>query len=126
VNAFTALFFSGFAISVLTLVAVLAVSWSVRKQRTHFAQVQDEVQSKFGEQRDAFAGQIFELNRNIAVLELSQQNVEEGGRLTRSRRSQAMQLLRSGVTPESAAASLDIAAREMRLIAKVSRILSHH
>jgi hypothetical protein len=68
------------------------------------------------------------LGRNVAALETSAQNIENLGQaaLTRSRRSQAIQLLRSGMSPETAASNLGIARREMRLIARVSSILSSH
>jgi hypothetical protein len=67
-----------------------------------------------------------QLGRNLAVLESSGQMIEHLGRteLTRSRRSQAMQLLRSGMSVDTAAAKLGIARREMRLIDTVSKILS--
>jgi hypothetical protein len=58
--------------------------------------------------------------------QLSAQNRDESGRtaLTRSIRSQAIQLLRSGMPPDTAASTLGIGKREMRLIACVSRELS--
>lgn len=90
------------------------------------AELRLELQSMLREQQVACSGQIAQLGRNVAVLELSAQNIDEAakGGLTRSVRSQAMQLLRSGMSPESAASTLGIGRREMRLIARVSRTLS--
>jgi hypothetical protein len=78
------------------------------------------------EQHDECARQIAQLTRQVADLQLSHQNIEDvsKGGLPRSRRSQAMQLLRSGMPAESVASSLGIATREMHLIAEVSRMLS--
>ncbi len=84
----------------------------------------DELVSMLRQHRDECSEQFAQLGRSIGVMELSARSMEEAGRgLTRSRRSQALQLLRSGMSPESAASSLGIAKREMRLIARVSRIL---
>jgi hypothetical protein len=72
------------------------------------------------------ARQIAQLTRQVADLQLSHQNIEDvsKGGLPRSRCSQAMQLLRSGMPAESVASSLGMATREMRLIAEVARMLS--
>jgi hypothetical protein len=97
----------------------------LRKERVSAARKQGELQSMLEQQRDEFSQQIAQLNHSIGILELSARSVEEAGRgLTRSRRSQAIQLIRAGMAPESAASSLGIARREMRLIATVSRMLS--
>ncbi len=88
-------------------------------------ELQAELKSQLLQQRDDFSEQVACLGRSVEVLELSAKSVEEASRgLSRSRRSQAMQLLRSGMSPESAATSLGMARREMHLIAKVSRILT--
>ena len=91
-----------------------------------WAELQSELQSKLREHRADCSEQIAELGCSVAVLELRAQNIDEAGKggLTRSLRSQAMQLLRSGVSPENAAATLGTGRREMRLIATVSRTLS--
>lgn len=84
-----------------------------------------ELESQLRQQGQEFSEQVARLGRSVEILELSAKSVEEAGRgLTRSRRSQAMQMLRSGMSPESAAASLGMGRREMRLIARVSRILT--
>jgi hypothetical protein len=89
------------------------------------AELQAELQSQLWQQREEFSEQMAQLGRSVEVLELSAKSVDEAGRgLSRSRRSQAMQLLRSGMSPESAATSLGMGRREMHLIARVSRILT--
>jgi hypothetical protein len=88
-------------------------------------ELQAELQSQLRQQREEFSEQVSRLGRSVEVLELSAKSVEEAGRgLSRSRRSQAMQLLRSGMSPENAATSIGMERREMHLIAKVSRILT--
>ncbi len=54
----------------------------------------------------------------------STRNVLRNGRLNRSTRAAALQLLRTGMSPDSAASSLGLAKREMRMIARISALLS--
>lgn len=84
------------------------------------------VHSALDEYKVECAEQIAQLGRNVATLERAAQNIDEAGKggLTRSVRSQAMHLLRSGMQPESAASVLGVGKREMRLIASVAGILS--
>lgn len=90
------------------------------------SELQSQMQAMLLEQQAEYSEQIARLGRNVAALEQSAQNVDEvrTGELSRSVRSQAMQLLRSGMSPESAASALRIGRREMRLIASVSSTLS--
>jgi hypothetical protein len=46
------------------------------------------------------------------------------GRLNQSARAQALQLLRAGISPDTAANTLGTATRDIRLLAKVSRLLA--
>ena len=70
------------------------------------------------------AGQIAQLGESVSELAKSAQSMDAAkGGITRSARSQAMQLLRSGMSPDNAAAALGIGRREMHLLASVSRIL---
>ena len=56
-----------------------------------------ELQSQLRQQRAEFSEQVARLGHSVEVLELSAKSVEEAGRgLSRSRRSQAMQLLQFG------------------------------
>jgi hypothetical protein len=84
-----------------------------------------ELHSELLRQREEFSERVAQIGHSVEVLELSAKSVEEAGRgLSRSRRSQAMQLLRSGMSPASAATSMGMGRREMHLIARVSRMLT--
>lgn len=68
-----------------------------------------------------------ELPTALDALERNRQSSEEmlrDGRLNRSTRSEALRLLRSGVTPEKVSAAVGMAKREVRLLARVSEMLS--
>jgi hypothetical protein len=128
-----ALIYSGLVLGILgTLTGVICLVM-LRRRRAEVEWKHCELESIIRQQHDESArgaGQIeqsiAQLSRSVADLELNARNIGEAGwgGLTRTRRSQAMQLLRSGVSPESAASTLGIAMREMRLISRVSRILS--
>jgi len=67
-----------------------------------------------------------ELRNALSSIEANMQTTEEllrEGRLNRSTRAQALKMLRSGVSPETAANSLGMATRELRLLARVSELL---
>jgi hypothetical protein len=94
--------------------------------RQSHADLRTELRAVLSEQKVECSEQIDLLKSSIAVLELNGRNdagVATGG-LTRSLRSQAVKLLRSGMPPEGAAAILGIGRREMRLIACVSDRIS--
>jgi hypothetical protein len=108
------------------LICLLALKKDrVTAKRIH-AELRAELQAIVLEHKAGCSEQIAQLSRSVTVLELSAQNVDQAGKggLTRSLRSQATQLLRTGMSPESAASTLGIGRREMRLIARVSRTLS--
>ncbi len=97
----------------------------LRRRRMADDRRHSELLSLIEWQRAENAQQIAQLTRSVEVLERTQRSAEEAaGGLTRSCRSQAMQLLRSGMSPETAASSVGLATREMRLMAKVSRMLT--
>lgn len=110
---------SGIAGSAICLLAL-------RKDRIAAERTHAELRALLSAHQAECAERTEQLGRGIAFLELSAQNRDEAGRpaLTRSLRSQAIQLLRSGMPPDSAASTLGISRREMRLIAHVSRALS--
>lgn len=99
---------------------------ALRGQRIAMARRHAELLATLDGRREECAEQIARLTRGVEDLERSRRSVEEAGwsGLPRSRRSQAVQLLRSGMSPESAASSLGLGLRETRLIAKVSRVLT--
>ena len=57
------------------------------------------------------------------VSNCSDDNLSDG-RLNLSARAQALQVLRAGISPETAAVTLGIPVRDVRLLAKVSRLLT--
>jgi hypothetical protein len=129
----TGLIFSGFVLGILATLTGVIWLVALRRQRLAVDLKLCELESIIRQQHDESArgtGQIeqsvAQLSRSVADLELNARNIGEAGwgGLTRTRRSQAMQLLRSGMSPESAASNLGIATREMRLISRVSRVLS--
>ena len=129
----TGLIYSGFALGILATLTGIICLVVLRRQRLAIDQKHCQLESIIRQQHDERARgtglieqSVAQLSRNVADLELNARNVGEAGwgGLTRTRRSQAMQLLRSGMSPESAASSLGMATREMRLISWVSRILS--
>jgi hypothetical protein len=68
-----------------------------------------------------------ELRKADETLEASLQSTRDvlrNGRLNRSTRTAALQLLRTGMSADSAASSLGVPKREMRLIARVFLLLS--
>ena len=100
---------------------------ALRRARADFDLEVAHVQEEQGRSQAACSARIDELKREFQALCLSMQNTDElmrEGRLSRSSRAQAMQLLRSGVSPDTAASTLGIAKREMHLLAKVLASLS--
>lgn len=119
-----ALAWSGTVLGVLAISCAVICLVALRRQRAALAAQRWEL-ACLCEQRDECDERIAELSGSVEFLEVSRKNIAEAGEgLTRSRRAQAMQLLKSGFSPEKAAASLDMPRSEMRLIASVSRMLS--
>ena len=114
------------AASALGIIAGAICLMLMRRQRIAIEETRSELGSKLSDYMKTCSEQIERLGRNIATLELAAQNVDDAGKggLTRSARSQAMHLLRSGMPPDSAASVVGLGKREMRLIASVSGILS--
>lgn len=111
------------------ILAALVCGLAIRRhrlqtQRDHAA-LRAELESALKAQDSACADQIARLGESISVLENSAQSPDTAakGGLTRSARSQAMQLLRSGMSLEHAGTASGIGKREMHLLAGVSRIL---
>jgi hypothetical protein len=98
----------------------------VRRYGAGSAIAATRMREEWGAQRIGHTTEIESLKRQIENLETSLKNSDEilrEGRLNHSSRAHALQLLRSGVSPDNAATSLDMPRREMRLLAKVSRLL---
>lgn|GEM_PF-3405288 len=96
----------------------------LQRYRVSAERKRDELEAMLRQHQAECLRQFGQLSRSVGVLELSARDTEAAGRgLNRSRRSQALQLLRAGMSPESAASSLGIAKREMRLIVRISQLL---
>lgn len=123
----------GFAALVAGMVPGAGVFWLLRRrqlraerrlQRTE-KDLAAKLQTQFEMQEERWAGELAALRTSLTFLESSAIDADKACRgLRRSERTQAMQLLRSGVSTESAASTLGIARSEMRLIARVSRVLT--
>jgi hypothetical protein len=77
--------------------------------------------------RSECAEQFAELRKTQQTLEESlhsTRDVLRDGRLNRSTRAAALQLLRTGMSPDTAASSLGLAKREMHMLARVLVLLS--
>jgi hypothetical protein len=73
-----------------------------------------------------YASEMASLSRQLDLLESAMKYPEQilrDGRLNVPARTQASQLLRAGLSPETAALNLGMATRDLRLLAKVSRLL---
>jgi hypothetical protein len=102
----------------------LALFW---RQRTGAADEARNLRDELHKECGHCAEQLSGLKRDFEALELSFQSTREvlnPRRLNRSSRAQALQLLRTGVAADTAASTLGIAKREIRLLARVARILS--
>ena len=99
---------------------------ALRKCRVRLDQVREEFLIMMHQQQTEYRNGLGEVSRALIFLEQSAQTIEDAtqGRLTNSVRSQAIQLLRTGMPPEKAASTLGVGKCEMRLIARVSGILS--
>ena len=97
------------------------------RQRRICARTEASLREALERQQASSSEQLAGLRRSHEELEASLRNTRDvlrHGRLNRSSRAQALHLMRSGMTPETAASTLGIARREMRLLEKVSQILS--
>jgi hypothetical protein len=93
--------------------------------RSEVDALRSEVEAMLNARQAESSVQIARLTESVTELESSARSVDVAtkGGMTRSARSQAMQLLRSGMSPDNAASALGIGKREMHLLADVSRIL---
>ena len=105
----------------MAAIALLAAHWRYRaRSRQDLNGLRELVEREQTRCADLF----LEVKRNLADLEEeSLQNAPKPGALSRSKRAEAMRLLRSGLSIEAAASSLGIGKREMRLLERVSQTL---
>lgn len=104
----------------------IAALVAIRACQGRLHEAKEEFQIMMSQQQTEYRDGIGEVSQTVEFLEHSTHSVEDAlsGRLTNSVRSQAMQLLRAGIPPDKAAASLGMGRSEMRLISRVSRILA--
>jgi hypothetical protein len=117
----------GFSAGLAGCAAAIVSLLELRRYRQRAEHAATLLRGEVERQQNAFTEQFAALTQGFSALELNMQNTEEmlrEGRLNRSTRAQALQLLRQGVAPDTAAATLGLAKREMRLLARVSRLLS--
>jgi hypothetical protein len=84
----------------------------------------EELQRQFELERKVCADTFIELKENLArVREENVRETPKAGALNRTTRAEALRLLRSGLAPETAASSLSVGRREMRLLERVAQTL---
>jgi hypothetical protein len=114
-----AIMFTGAAGFVLALV-LLAAQWRYRAQsRRDF----EGLQRSFALEQKLCADTFLDLKRHLAAREQLPRETPKPGALSRSTRAEALRLLRSGLSHETAASSLGIGKREMRLLERVAHTL---
>jgi hypothetical protein len=108
------------------VLGALAGIIALRRYQSSAAMLRAELYSTLGACKLEICARVEELGREVENLEMRSPITDEVGKtgLNRSARAQAMRLLRCGTTPESAAATLGMGSREMRLIARVCGTLS--
>jgi hypothetical protein len=122
------------AVSVLVPGAVLVLRRRVRRPGIQPAVNMElvAVREELANLRAGYAEQLASLTRKIESLEAGSpgeggrraEGALHDGRLNQSARAQALQMLRAGISPDTAANTLGTATRDIRLLAKVSRLLA--
>ncbi len=107
-------------------VALVAARRMARRQQVAVEHAREELLVMLSQQQTEYLDGLEEVSRGVVFLEESARHTEDAlhDRLTPSLRSKAMQLLRSGLAADAAAASLGMPRSDVRLIAAVSRTLS--
>jgi hypothetical protein len=116
----------GPVLGALGIGAAAVCLWLLRGERARLEQFREEMEILLRQHQTEYRDGIGSVSRTVEFLEISAQNTEDAlqGRLTHSLRAQAIKLLRSGMSPEKAASAMGMARADLRLIAKISRILS--
>jgi hypothetical protein len=106
--------------------ALVAAGRASRRNRTRLEHVREELHVMLSQQRTEFLHEIGQVVNSVAFLEKSTQQSEETlrDRMTPSLRARTIQLLRTGLSPDTAASTLSIPKSDVRLIATVSRVLA--
>jgi hypothetical protein len=111
------------ALGLLIGIICLMAMWRTTASQ---ARAQGKLQTDLDRNQAACLEQIGQIGRAVEFLEASGRNTDDaiGRAMNRSLRSQAMQLLRSGMSPETVASTLGLAKREVGLISCVSSVLT--
>ncbi|MDP9170634.1 MAG: hypothetical protein M3N54_08460 [Acidobacteriota bacterium] len=112
----------GAAGCLLTVLLALAVSRAQTHSTAAAARAREECEAR----QLAHAARISGLESKLGSVETRVRDADEILRhdsLNHSARARALQLLRTGISPDSAAASLGMPRQELRLLSKVSRLL---
>jgi hypothetical protein len=113
---------AGLALVVSCLAACVA-SWRSRSGAQETVRLREELESH----RAYCAENLEGVSKSVASLELGARASDEplnSGRLNHSTRAEAVQLLRMGISPDTAAMTVGVATREVRLLAEVERLLA--
>lgn len=106
------------------LLGYWVVSCHRRRTAIELASIRQEVEASSLECRKAVERVAYGVDQLESGM-CSSEEMLNSGRLSRSTRTQALQLLRAGILPDNAATSVGLAKREMRLLAHISRILAN-
>ena len=105
------------------IIALAVAKTTARRQKLALERLREEFDVRLAQQRTEYRDEARQLTESVAFLEQSAQQSEDllSNRMTSSQRGKAMQLLRSGLSTEKAAASLGMSRNEVRLIATISK-----
>ncbi len=105
------------------IAALIAAKRTARRQALAIEQLREEVQVLLCQQQMEYRDGIGQVGQSVAFLEESSRQTEDllHNRMTPSLRGKALQMLRSGLSPERAASTLAMPRSEVRLIATVAK-----
>ena len=118
---------SGWLISVFGLAMAMISLWMLSRARALWQRDSTELRMQVEQVQTSCGQEVGQLREALNALETGMASAQESlraGRLNLSVRSQALQMLRSGSTPETVASSLGIATSEARLLTRVGQVLA--
>ena len=118
---------SGWLISVFGLAIAMISLWMLSRARALWQRDSTELRMQVEQVQTSCGQEVGQVREALNALETGMASAQESlraGRLNLSVRSQALQMLRSGSTPETVASSLGIATSEARLLTRVGQVLA--
>lgn len=118
---------SGWLISVFGLAIAMTSLWMLSRARAMWQRDNTELRTQVELVQTSCGQEVSQLREALIALETGMVSAQESlraGRLNLSVRSQALQMLRSGSTPETVATSLGIATSEARLLTRMGQVLA--